>query len=486
MGNSYYATRGIWWNGTTTSATTYQNDLAILSSSTNGFGYRPDDHDNTPASATPLLVSGSSVSGLGIIETMSDVDYFSFTTDAGTLSLSAMPLAQGGMLDLKLSLYTSTGTLVASASTSSLGESLTVTVPAGSYRVAVASQGNYGDLGQYTISGTIVPQANFVAAPSGLTAVVVSATQVQLTWADQSDNETGFVVQRSADGGGTWINLANTAANVASFLDSQVAAGVTYSYRVYATGAGADSEFSNVASATAVPAVPSSLSATAISASQINLVWSDVTGETGYRVERSLDGSSWSVIANLGANVTSFQNAGLTAGTRYFYRVIATGVGGDSAAGPVASATTQTAPVPLAPSNLTAKASGSNKIALMWKDNSTDESGFVIERSADGVTWSQRAQVRKNATSWTDSGLSAGTYFYRLAAYNNNGNSPYTGTASAAVGSSTKGQPKAGKSVGQAVGVFSAKPLASRPLEVLEAALTVTFKAPEAAGVWRI
>src|SRR5262249_16944128 len=45
MGVSYYAPRGLWWYGTSsTGPTVYQDDMAVISDSTNGFGYRPDDH----------------------------------------------------------------------------------------------------------------------------------------------------------------------------------------------------------------------------------------------------------------------------------------------------------------------------------------------------------------------------------------------------------------------------------------------------------
>jgi hypothetical protein len=119
-----------------------------------------------------------------------------------------------------------------------------------------------------------------------------------------------------------------------------------YWYRVYAYNASASSGYSNMASAPTLPPAPAALTATGVSASQINLNWSDVSGETGYRLERSLDGvSGWATVANLGANVTSYQNTGLSGGTKYYYRVFATDASGSSAASLTANATTQTPPV---------------------------------------------------------------------------------------------------------------------------------------------
>ena len=92
------------------------------------------------------------------------------------------------------------------------------------------------------------------------------------------------------------------------------------------------------------PATPSSLSATAVSASQINLSWSDNSGlEDSYKVERATaSGGPWSEIASVGAGTTSYSSSGLIGGTTYYYRVRAhDGQLGYSAYSGTASATTQ-------------------------------------------------------------------------------------------------------------------------------------------------
>src|SRR6202035_5852747 len=89
----------------------------------------------------------------------------------------------------------------------------------------------------------------------------------------------------------------------------------------------------------APPAAPTSLTAGAGSSSQISLFWSGVNGASGYRVERSPDGSTgWTQIAT--PATTSYTDSGLAAATAYFYRVEATNVAGTSAPSNVASATT--------------------------------------------------------------------------------------------------------------------------------------------------
>src|SRR5439155_19327775 len=115
------------------------------------------------------------------------------------------------------------------------------------------------------------------------------------------------------------------------------------------------------------PPAPSGLTASAVSPSQINLAWSDVTGETGYKIVCSLDGVSWTQIATTAAGVTSYQNTGLSSGTTYYYRVCACNTGGDSPLSNQASAATPA--VPAAPTGLTATAVSASKIQLSWTDN---------------------------------------------------------------------------------------------------------------------
>lgn len=89
---------------------------------------------------------------------------------------------------------------------------------------------------------------------------------------------------------------------------------------------------------------PSLFSATAVSSSQINLTWSDVANETGFKIERRLGSSgSWSQIATRSANVTSYSDTGRIADTAYSYRVRAYNASGDSDPSNVRSATTQSA-----------------------------------------------------------------------------------------------------------------------------------------------
>lgn len=165
----------------------------------------------------------------------------------------------------------------------------------------------------------------------------------------------------------------------------------------------------------------------------MNLSWSDVAGETGYMIQRSIDGgTTWSQVATVGANVTTYQNTGLAANTTYAYRVVANNAGGDSADSNSASGTTLSVPVlPAAPSALKAAALSATQVNPSWSDNATNETGFRVERSSNGgKSWSQIAQVGTNVRSFVDTTVNGGkTYSYRVRAFNDGGNSAYSNLA---------------------------------------------------------
>jgi titin len=310
--------------------------------------------------------------------------------------------------------------------------------PASTYYYRVIAFNTGGSSAASSVAGaTTLP--NPPAAPSGLGATANSQTQITLNWSDNSANETGFRIERSLDGVNFSL-LTNTAANVTSYADTGLNPVTTYYYRVFAFNTGGSSLATFIVSATTpdfIPAAPSALSATAISATQINLAWTDnANNETGFNIYRSTDGINFSLLTNVAANVTSYSNTGLVPATTYYYRVTASNATGESAASNMASATTLAVP-PAAPSALTATAVSSNRVDLSWTDNAGNETGFLIERSPDGINFTQIATVGANVTTYSNTGLTASTtYYYRVRATNSAGNSAYSNTANATTGPS--------------------------------------------------
>jgi hypothetical protein len=182
------------------------------------------------------------------------------------------------------------------------------------------------------------------------------------------------------------------------------------------------------------PAAPGNVAVVALSSTQARVTWTDVaTNESGYRVERSTNGGAFAQVAALAAGATSHTDGGLSPSTPYAYRVVAHNAAGATTSSTVAVTTpASSASVPSAPTNLTATAISSSRITLRWTDTASNESGFRIERSTNGVTFSQIGTVGANAVSATNTGLQSNrTYWYRVRAYNAAGNSAYSNTASA-------------------------------------------------------
>ncbi len=89
--------------------------------------------------------------------------------------------------------------------------------------------------------------------------------------------------------------------------------------------------------------------------------------------------------------------------------------------------------IPIVPSDLLITDVKHHNISISWTDNSTDEEGFIIERSSmDSINFDMVDSVALDVFTFTDTGLVSGTtYFYRVTAYNTIGNSPYSNTVSA-------------------------------------------------------
>jgi hypothetical protein len=137
-------------------------------------------------------------------------------------------------------------------------------------------------------------------------------------------------------------------------------------------------------------------------------------------------GPAWLSVASSGS--LSGTPGSADVGLNSFTVSVSDGRGGsDIAALPI----TVVAPLS-APSALAATSSVIKKIDLSWTDNSAGESGFKIERSTNGKSYSQFATVGSNITTISDTGLRSGRkYYYRVRAYSGAANSAYSNIASA-------------------------------------------------------
>jgi hypothetical protein len=181
------------------------------------------------------------------------------------------------------------------------------------------------------------PALNVLPRPSDLAATSPSAGHVHLTWQDNSSAETGFAVFRLAKG--QFAQVGTVAADVTTFDDPAAPAGNDV-YLVRALSDTGHSEGSNAAPVKVNAVVqdlpvlaPRVLKSRALSTTSVLLSWEKDFGATGgYVIERSADGKAgWTQVGTTPAGTRSFTDTGLTAKTRYYYRITAVGDAGKTA-----------------------------------------------------------------------------------------------------------------------------------------------------------
>ncbi|NPV90545.1 MAG: hypothetical protein HPY50_07225 [Firmicutes bacterium] len=188
-----------------------------------------------------------------------------------------------------------------------------------------------------------------ILAPSELTATSAD-TSVELTWKDNSTNESGFEVERKS-AGASFSKIATVSAGITTYADSGLIANTQYIYRVRAVTSSASSPYSNEATATInttrvmspikpstplqpsllTPAVPVKLSAVSLSGSEVGISWSDQSmNESGFKLERKTANKSYAEIAVIPKDTTTYKDTGLQENTIYSYRIRAFNASGTS------------------------------------------------------------------------------------------------------------------------------------------------------------
>ena len=165
--------------------------------------------------------------------------------------------------------------------------------------------------------------------PSNLAASSVTPASLVLRWRDNSTNENGFRIERKVGGGG-FTEIQAVGANTTEVSIGGLTAGTSYTFRVRAVNASGFSAYSNAVAVRTTGgstlAAPAGLTAVARTASRVVLTWRDMSREeTGFRIERSVAGGPFRVLATVPANATSFVVRGLTPSTAYRFRVRAVG-----------------------------------------------------------------------------------------------------------------------------------------------------------------
>jgi fibronectin type 3 domain-containing protein len=254
------------------------------------------------------------------------------------------------------------------------------------------------------------------AAPVNLTASSVSASQVELSWTDHSDNETSFKIERRT-GQSSYTLLALVGADFTHFSDSDVAANTLYTYRVRASNAAGDSAAVVAGSVLTLPdpPPPPGLLAATGDATGIQLSWHAAAGAQSYRVKRaSTAGGPYTVLVSVSA--TSYRDATVTSGATYYYVATSVGPGGESVNGNEASASTAS-PSPNPPTAVRARAQ-SGQVQLTWTQSNSPaiQSNRIYRAIAPGGPYMPVATIAAKKRYIDRKPGGRGSYYYRVTA----------------------------------------------------------------------
>lgn len=169
------------------------------------------------------------------------------------------------------------------------------------------------------------PSLDFPEAPSNLMSDSVSFDQIHLSWTDNSDNETGFYIERKLSGAVDWFQVKRTAPDIVNWADTDLVEYFKYYYRVFAFNDDGNSVLSDAIGIMTEIAPPQNLTAEAIPTRQIELTWHDRSDvEEGFIIERRTDSEGeWQEVISVEANEGLFTDTELEALTVYEYRICA-------------------------------------------------------------------------------------------------------------------------------------------------------------------
>ncbi|KAF0152441.1 MAG: extracellular ribonuclease [Ignavibacteria bacterium] len=291
--------------------------------------------------------------------------------------------------------------------------------------INISGESDYTEVWNFTTIDTIL-------APTGLTAVADTTFTINLEWKDNSNNETGFVLERLDEGNLFYYQFDRVGANTTSYTNKYLEQGKSYTYRIKAVSDFTCSPFSNLLTV-AVPRAsikaPSNLNTTVTNKGHVILTWnyssSNDVGFIIYRAEEANNVFGKVTFASVNAgfvpidtvltNTTKYLDNATIIGKTYKYQVVTLTKQG------VSVPTTAPAPIkPLvSPTNLIASLDGTNA-NLSWIDNSGDEAGFIVLKAyKPKMQFKAIDTTLANTNSYSDKNVFDGRRFhYKVYAYN--------------------------------------------------------------------
>ncbi len=281
------------------------------------------------------------------------------------------------------------------------------------------------------------PTGPTLSSPTGLTAEVISDSEIHLAWNDDNNYVLGYRIYRSVDNGEFTLLAETDNGDVQAYEDEELDEGVLHQYKVKAYISNAESGYSNIAAGTTMLRKPTSAAAERESETEIRITWVDNSEiNQNYEVHRSeRQDSNFELVSTLEADDVEYLDAGLTPDERYYYKIRA--VSGEITSDWSRTVNAETSVYyPNAPDSLKAEVQSSSEIRLQWRDRSEgmrQEDGFVIELMAAGdAGWTVSDTLDEGRRNHNVVNLNATTeYTFRVYAFNEHGDSDYSNEVTA-------------------------------------------------------
>jgi autotransporter-associated beta strand protein len=413
------------------SASALQDDIAVIAAEIKryqppgGDGFRADDFAGTISAATPLTLTAGGRSVTGVIERMADVDTFSFAASNTGAVISVVPTKPSG-LDAKVEVFDATGALVAARDGDANEQQIVLPAGTGTWYVSVSSHGNYGDLGAYDLAVNDLP-AGWASADIGATGLLGDA---------RFSGGTYTVEGAGAAVGGTsdafrfaWQQLTGDGSILARVTQNQnTDAWARAGVEIRESLAANSKHVAMVATSTQGPQLLSRVT-TGGSTATVNGTAAPFTA-TWVRLvrvgnvitaSRSTDGVTWTTVGSATVSMSATVFIGLLASATDAAKLNVAKFTNVALTGTInASETLNGLP---APPDVQIRQGGGASFVVNWREVA-GATGYVIERSSNGVDFTSVFTAASSATSWTNTGLAGALrYFYRVRATNASGRS---------------------------------------------------------------
>ncbi len=312
-----------------------------------------------------------------------------------------------------------------------------------SYQVQVAAVVGFGadprNVVSLTVSATPAAKPSTPSAPS----LTPGNAQLTVSWTAPSDNGAAisdYDVQYKLSSVTGWTDANYDGAGTSTTLSS-LANGQRYDVQVRATNSVGSSDWSTSTTDTptdVAPGKPAAPTVTVLGATALRVNWATPTNTgsviTGYTLQQSTDGgTNWSTVSGVSGTGTSHDVTGLTPGSAYVFRVLATNAAGAGAWSDASSpATPAAAPAAPAIPNL---APGDGQLTVSWSTpaaNGAAISDYDVQYKLGSVTGWTDANYDGTGTSTTLSSLTNGQpYDVQVRAKNSVGWGGWSPSASA-------------------------------------------------------